>query len=163
MLGKDLNARPRGASRESVYLKGAKPLDIPFHQPTKFELVINPQAAKSPRNRSTETPPARADGASLVSAARVNFPCGGHADGTAATPRLPPVASRWCACPLHRRWERRTVPPWRRCRHRRWAGSSYRRTRCRLRPDCARARRVPHRRSRSPRRSSRRWPTRSGE
>jgi ABC-type uncharacterized transport system substrate-binding protein len=36
-------------SRESVDLKGAKPQDIPFHQPTKFELVTNPKAAKSSR------------------------------------------------------------------------------------------------------------------
>jgi hypothetical protein len=47
MLGKDLNAWPRGVNRESADLKGAKPQDIPFHQPTKFELVINPRAAKS--------------------------------------------------------------------------------------------------------------------
>jgi hypothetical protein len=47
MLGKDLNARPRGVNRESADLKGAKPQDILFHQPTKFELVINPKAAKS--------------------------------------------------------------------------------------------------------------------
>jgi hypothetical protein len=47
MLGKDLDARRRGVNRESADLKGAKPQDIPFHQPTKFELVINPRAAKS--------------------------------------------------------------------------------------------------------------------
>ena len=47
MLGKDLNARPREVNRESANLKSAKPQDIPFHQPTKFELVITPKAAKS--------------------------------------------------------------------------------------------------------------------
>jgi hypothetical protein len=47
MLGKDLNARPRRVNRESADLKGAKPKDILFHQPTKFELVINSKAAKS--------------------------------------------------------------------------------------------------------------------
>jgi hypothetical protein len=34
-------------NRESADLKGAKPKDILFHQPTKFELVINSKAAKS--------------------------------------------------------------------------------------------------------------------
>ena len=48
MLGNDLNERPREVSHESVDLKRAKPQGIPFHQPTKFELVINPRAAKSP-------------------------------------------------------------------------------------------------------------------
>jgi putative tryptophan/tyrosine transport system substrate-binding protein len=42
-------------------LKGAKPADIPFYQPTKFELVINRTAAKETGLVVSEPLLARAD------------------------------------------------------------------------------------------------------
>ena len=44
----DLEDIPRGAARQiAEVLKGANPGDMPFHQATKFKLVINVKAAKA--------------------------------------------------------------------------------------------------------------------
>ena len=46
--GVDLAELFRQAARSiDKVLKGANPGDVPFYQPTKFELVINLQAAKA--------------------------------------------------------------------------------------------------------------------
>jgi putative ABC transport system substrate-binding protein len=44
----DLPDLYRHAARQiDEILKGAKPQDIPFYQPTKFELILNLKAAKA--------------------------------------------------------------------------------------------------------------------
>jgi putative ABC transport system substrate-binding protein len=60
--GTDLVEPLRGAARQiDQILKGANPGDIPFYQPTKFELVINLKAAKEIGLTVSEPLLARAD------------------------------------------------------------------------------------------------------
>ena len=61
--GADLVEILRQAARQiDQILKGASPGDIPFYQPTKFELVINLKAAKEFGLTVSEPLLARADG-----------------------------------------------------------------------------------------------------
>jgi putative ABC transport system substrate-binding protein len=60
--GIDLVEILRQAARDiGQILNGAKPADIPFYQPTKFELVINLKAAKEIGLTVSEPLLARAD------------------------------------------------------------------------------------------------------
>jgi len=60
--GTDLVEVFRQAARDiDQILKGANPADIPFYQPTKFELVVNLKAAKEIGLTLSESLLARAD------------------------------------------------------------------------------------------------------